>query len=125
MYAAFKSLNSFEIFMSLSTFFSTCFNSLSISPCLGSNLYAALLRSTTLSKDCGGMKSFNCGIHISGSKTCSSAPVSIPGIGFGFNTLAYFVVMRSIPLSSTSSPLSIEDLGLKPLLKGFGGVGLT
>ena len=125
MFAAFKSHNSFEIFMSLSTFFSVYFNSLSTSPCLGRNLYAALLRSTTLSKDCGGIKLFNCGIHISGSKTCSSAPVSISGIGFGFNTLAYLVVMHSISSSSTSYPLSIGGLGLKPLLKGLGGAGLT
>ena len=71
------------------------------------------------------MKSFNCGIHIFGSRTSSFAPMSMPGISFGFNTLAYFVVMHLIFSSSTSSPLSIGGLGLKPLLKGLGGAGWT
>ena len=50
------------------------------------------------------MKSFNCGIHISGSRTSSSAPVSMPGTGFGFNTLAYFIVMHSGMASESFCP---------------------
>ena len=129
-YAAFRSLRSTHKFVSLSTFYFILAISLSMSPCLGRNLYAILALSTKLSSGGGNTKSSSVGILISGSNVSnpSVTPISIPSIGGGWKIFLFcssniflfssifLINLLPFSISSPFSPDGVEEsilLGIK------------
>ena len=87
-YVAFRSLRSTHKLVSLSKFLFILAISLSMSPCLGRNLYAILALSNKLSNGGGNTKS-SVGILISGSNVSNPSPKSIPYIGGGWKIFLF------------------------------------
>ena len=91
-YAAFRSLRSIHKFVSLRTFLFILAISLSMSPCLGRNLYAIFALFNKLSNGGGNIKSSSVGILVSGSKVSNPSPKSNPSIG-GDGRFSYSVLL--------------------------------
>ena len=106
-YAAFRSLRSTHKFVSLSTFLFILAISLSMSPCLGRNLYAIFALSSKLSNGGGNTKSSSVGILISGSKVSNPSPKSMPSIGGGWK-IFLFCSSTILLLSSSKSLISLS-----------------
>ena len=107
-YAALMSLMPWGSVRSLKTLFLICFNSLSISPCLGRNLYSCFVSSNKSLIWGWSLKSSSVGIMNLGSNTSSVWPVSVPGSLGGSIPYRLFVYF-CITSSSTSGISAFGD----------------